>query len=91
MVGRGLLRGDVSERYLDPRNVDISVFKSSSSTSVNRMSNLFTDMALGSTSRGRISHRETGEEWKFGGEDDGGGDDGGEDNGEEDIAWEGSE
>ena len=57
-------------------------------------------MVLGSTSRGRISHRET-EEWKFrgeddgggddGGEDDGGGDDGGEDNGEEDIAWEGSE
>jgi hypothetical protein len=59
-------------------------------------------MVLGSTSRGRISHRETeewkfgeackfGEECKFGGGDDGGEDDGGEDNEEEDIAWEGSE
>ena len=36
------------------------------------------DMAFGSTSRGRISHRGSGEEWKFGEE-------------EEDIAWEGSE
>jgi len=86
MVGRGLLRGDVSERYLDPRNVDISVFKSSSATSVNRMSYLLGDMAFGSTSRGRISHRGSGEEWKLGEEDDGE-----EDNGEEDIAWEGSE
>jgi len=90
-VGRGLLRGDVSERYLDPRNVDISVFKSSSSTSVNRMSYLFGDIAFGSTSRGRISHREGGEEWKLGEEDDGEEDNGEEDNGEEDIAWEGSE
>jgi hypothetical protein len=61
MVGRGLLRGDVSERYLDPRSIDILVFKSSSSTSVNRMSNLFADMVLGGTSRGRISHSENGD------------------------------
>ena len=81
MVGRGLLRGEVPERYLDPRNVDISVFKSSSSTSVNRMSNLFTDMALGSTSRGRISHKGAGEEWEFREEDDGGEDDGEGDDG----------
>jgi len=51
------------------------------------MSYLFGDMALGSTSRGRISHKGAGEEWEFreewifreeddGGEDNGEGDDG---------------
>ena len=71
---------------MDPRNVDISVFKSSSLTSVNRMSYLFGDMALGPTSRGRISHRGAGEKWIFREEDDGEEDDGEEGDGEEDIA-----
>jgi len=43
-------------------------------------------MALGPTSRGRISHRGAGEKWIFREEDDGEEDDGEEGDGEEDIA-----
>ena len=86
MVDRGLLRGAVSERYLDPRSFDISAFKSSSLTSVNSMSNLSTGMSLGPMSRGPMISHNSEQLWKF--RDEG---DGVVDNGDEDIALEWSQ